>query len=187
MRTLVICGIALGFVLTGCKQTQKPLAQDNVDIIDSEYGISKAYSNIAPIKGSNVKGTVTFEKVQNGVLIKADIEGLTPGKHGFHIHEKGDCGNNGENAGGHFNPTKAKHGGPDDAERHVGDLGNIEADANGHGHYEKVDKVVQLTGKDSIVGKSIIIHEKEDDFKTEPSGNSGSRVACGLIEEGEAK
>jgi Cu-Zn family superoxide dismutase len=125
---------------------------------------------------------VTFTKVKGGVQIIADIDGLTPGKHGFHVHEFGDCGKNGDAAGAHFNPTNQKHGGPDSPERHVGDFGNLEANSHGHAHYERIDKLIQLEGKNSIIGRSIMIHADEDDFTTQPTGASGARIGCGVIE-----
>ena len=111
-----------------------------------------------------------------------DLAGLKPGKHGLHIHEKGDCSApDAASAGAHFNPAHSHHGGPDTAERHAGDFGNVEADASGKVHVELKDKNMKLSGPDSIMGKSVVVHEKEDDLKTDPSGNSGARVACGMI------
>ncbi|WP_039358819.1 superoxide dismutase family protein [Candidatus Protochlamydia amoebophila] len=144
--------------------------------------IKKAKAVVHGVNDNKVRGTVTFTKVSGGVKIIADVVGLTPGKHGFHIHEFGDCGKNGEAAGAHFNPMNQKHGGPDSLERHVGDFGNLEADSHGHAHYERVDKFIELDGKNSIIGRSIMIHADEDDFKTQPSGASGARIGCGTIE-----
>jgi len=118
----------------------------------------------------------------NEVQVVADIQNLTPGKHGFHIHEKGDCSAaDASSAGGHFNPTHQHHGGPMTAEHHTGDLGNIEADASGKAHLDWKGKM-QMSGADSIIGKSVVVHEKEDDLKSDPAGNSGARIACGVIE-----
>lgn len=142
----------------------------------------KAICVIQPKTGSQVIGAVTFSEVEGGVRIIADIGGLTPGKHGFHIHEHGDCSaHDGSTAGGHFNPTGKKHGGPDSAERHMGDLGNLEANEYGFAHYDRVDKGLSLEGQYSIIGKSIVIHEGEDDLKSDPTGNSGARIGCGEI------
>ncbi len=142
--------------------------------------LKEAFVLIQPIDNSNVSGKVTFTEVPGGVKIVADINGLTPGEHGFHIHEHGDCsGSHGSAAGSHYNPTNKKHGGPDSPERHLGDFGNIVADQNGHGHYEHLDKDLNLN---SILGRSIIIHADRDDLTTQPTGNSGARIACGLIE-----
>lgn len=149
----------------------------------AEEQVTKAKAVVHATKGNHVSGTVLFTQEKDGLRIVADIDGLTPGKHGFHVHEKGDCSaHDASSAGGHFNPTKKLHGGPDSFERHVGDFGNLEADSNGHAHYDRVDKVASLNGPDSIVGKSIIVHAKEDDLRTQPTGDAGARVGCGLIE-----
>jgi superoxide dismutase, Cu-Zn family len=143
--------------------------------------VTKATATLEPKSGSQVTGTVTFTKVGDEVQVVADIQNLTPGKHGFHIHEKGDCSAaDAASAGAHFNPTMKHHGGPTSLDRHAGDLGNIEADASGKAHLDWKGKL-SLTGKDSIISKSVVVHEKEDDLKTDPSGNSGARVACGTI------
>ena len=143
--------------------------------------VTKAAAQLEAKSGSQVTGTVTFTKVGDEVQVVADIQNLKPGKHGFHIHEKGDCSAaDAASAGAHFNPTAQHHGGPTTAEHHSGDLRNIEADASGKAHLDWKGKL-SLSGKDSIVGKSVVVHEKEDDLKTDPSGNSGARVACGAI------
>jgi Cu-Zn family superoxide dismutase len=143
---------------------------------------TKATCKLESKSGSKVTGTITFTKSGDDVQVVADITGLTPGKHGFHIHEKGDCSAaDAASAGAHFNPSQHKHGGPATTERHDGDLGNIETDASGKTHLDWKGQL-SLSGADSIIGKSIVVHEKEDDLKTDPSGNSGSRVACGAIE-----
>jgi Cu-Zn family superoxide dismutase len=84
-------------------------------------------------------------------------------------------------AGGHFNPEGKSHGAPMDMSRHMGDMGNLEADESGKAHLEYVDATLQLNGPDSILGRSLIIHKNEDDLKTQPTGNAGPRVACGVI------
>ena len=145
--------------------------------------VREAIVHVHPVKGGNPKGTVKFIRVPGGVRVIADITGLSPGKHGFHVHEHGDCGGDAaSHAGGHFNPTNSKHGGPDSDDRHAGDLGNVTAEANGVAHYDYIDHMISFEGKDSIIGKSIVIHADEDDFKTQPTGNSGARIACGIIE-----
>jgi Cu-Zn family superoxide dismutase len=144
--------------------------------------ITKATAKLEPKSGSAVTGTVTFTKSGNEIQVVADLQNLTPGQHGFHIHEKGDCGTaDASSAGGHFNPTHQHHGGPATAARHAGDLGNVEADASGKAHLDWKGKL-SLGGADSIIGKSVVVHEKEDDLKTDPAGNSGARIACGVIE-----
>ena len=143
--------------------------------------VMKAAAQLEAKSGSQVTGTVTFTKVGDEVQVVADIQNLKPGKHGFHIHEKGDCSAaDAASAGAHFNPTQKHHGGPMTADHHAGDLGNIEADASGKAHLDWKGKL-SLSGKDSIIGRSVVVHEKEDDLKTDPSGNSGARIACGTI------
>jgi superoxide dismutase, Cu-Zn family len=143
--------------------------------------VNKASAQLESKSNSKVTGTVTFAKVGDEVQVVADIQNLTPGKHGFHIHDKGDCSApDAASAGPHFNPTQKHHGGPDTADHHSGDLGNITADASGKAHLDWKGKL-SLTGTNSIVGKSVVVHEKEDDLKTDPSGNSGARIACGAI------
>lgn len=143
--------------------------------------VTKATAQLESKSNSKVTGTVTFTKVGDEVHVVANILNLTPGKHGFHIHEKGDCSApDAASAGAHFNPTQQHHGGPATLDHHTGDLGNIETDASGKTHLDWKGKL-SLSGKDSIIGKSVVVHEKEDDLKTDPAGNSGARIACGVI------
>ena len=143
---------------------------------------TKATAVLHATSGSSVAGTVTFTATGGEVKVVADITGLTPGKHGFHIHEFGDCSSaDGKSAGGHFNPTNHQHGAPDATDRHAGDLGNIDADASGKAHLELTDTTMKLTGTDAIVGHAVIVHEKVDDLKTQPTGDAGGRIACGVI------
>jgi Cu-Zn family superoxide dismutase len=147
-----------------------------------EKKVTKATAVVHPTKGQTVTGTVKFEAAADGVKISWELTGLTPGKHGFHIHELGDCNcDDGKCAGGHFNPEGKKHGGPAAADRHVGDLGNIEADAKGVAKGESTDKLIALGGAHSIIGRSVMIHEKEDDLATDPTGNAGGRIGLGAI------
>lgn len=176
------------FALVGCNTADTHSKEKDKDKKEPEtaFGQSKpqkAKAILKPTKNSQVHGVVLFSALADGVKIVADVDGLTPGNHGFHIHEKGDCSAaDGSSAGGHFNPDNKKHGAPDSAIRHVGDLGNLEADETGHAHYERIDTVIALDGPHSIIGRSIIVHTDPDDFTTQPTGNSGPRVACGLIE-----
>ena len=143
---------------------------------------TKAVAVLHPTKDSNVEGIVTFTKSGDETKIVADITGLTPGKHGFHIHEFGDCSSpDGKAAGGHFNPTNNPHAGHDVAQRHEGDMGNIEADSSGKAHLELTDSMMTMTGEKSIIGHGVIVHEKADDLKSQPTGDAGGRVACGVI------
>jgi superoxide dismutase, Cu-Zn family len=143
----------------------------------------KAIAVLHPTAGNNVSGTVTFTEVADGVQVQAEITGLSPGKHGFHVHEFGDCSASDlALAGPHFNPTNKPHAGPDAAERHVGDMGNVEADASGAAKLNYVDHEISLTNDQrSVIGRSVIVHAKADDLKTPPAGDSGARIACGVI------
>lgn len=143
-----------------------------------EKKTQKAVCELSPLRGSGVTGTVTFTVVKDGLKIVADVQGLTPGKHGFHIHEGTDC----SKPGGHFNPVDMHHGTPPNMMRHVGDMGNLIANASGKAHYEYVDDMISFEGNNSIIGKVMIIHAHEDDLVGQPSGNSGPFVACGKIE-----
>jgi len=144
---------------------------------------SKAIAVLYPTAGNKVSGTVTFTGVADGVRVHAEIAGLTPGKHGFHVHEFGDCSAaDASSAGGHFNPTSQPHAGPDAAARHEGDMGNVEADASGNAKLDYVDHQISLTDDaKSTIGRSVVVHAKADDLKTQPSGDSGPRIACGVI------
>ncbi len=143
---------------------------------------AKAVAALHPTDGNKVRGVVTFTKDGDKVKVVADIEGLTPGKHGFHLHEWGDCSSkDGAAAGGHFNPSAMPHGAPADAKRHEGDLGNIDADQNGKAHLEFTDSVLKLEGQGSVIGRGVIVHANPDDLKTQPTGNAGGRQACGVI------
>lgn len=133
-------------------------------------------------EGNEVSGTVHFAKTDSGVIVTVHMKGLTPGKHGFHIHEFGDCSAaDGTSAGGHFNPDGHEHGNPMGEMRHVGDLGNVDANEEGIAQMEHLDKLLKLNGENSIIGRSIIVHADEDDLTSQPTGNAGARVACGVI------
>lgn len=152
---------------------------------DGLYGleIEKAVCVIRGTDGNeNVAGTVTFTEHKDGVFIEARMTGLAPGAHGFHIHEFGDLSTtDGKSAGGHFNPEGHEHSGPSSEQRHEGDLGNIVADANGVAVYSRYDDELNLLGEHSILGRAVIIHAGEDDQRSQPTGNAGSRVGYGVI------
>ena len=144
-----------------------------------------AKAELAPASKSNVKGTIEFKDVDGGVEVTATVEGLKAGDHAYHVHEKGDCSApDATSAGGHFNPSNHKHGAPDAEEHHEGDFGNLTADKSGKATKTFTMKGITLAaGPTSIIGKGFIIHDKIDDFKTQPTGNAGARVACGVIVE----
>lgn len=136
------------------------------------------------VKDSAVLGSVSIMEMNDGLQIEASVANVSAGKHGFHVHEKGDCGDEGKAAGGHFNPQKVAHGFmPKDGQMHAhtGDMGNIEAGADGKGKLSIFLPGVHLIAKDpSVAGLAVILHEKEDDFG-QPTGNAGGRIGCGII------
>ena len=137
---------------------------------------------LVPLGSSKAAGTLRAEQRSDGVWITGDVSGLSPGKHGFHIHERGDCSApDGSSAGPHFAPASKTHGDPMSPQHHAGDLGNIQADADGTATIAYLAKDVTLKGNNAIDGRALVIHGGEDDLKTQPSGNSGTPVACGVI------
>ncbi len=144
--------------------------------------VTRAVAPLRPLGQSGVSGTVAFTKTEGGVKVAAKLSGLTEGAHGFHVHEFGDCSApDGSSAGGHFNPAGAPHAGPTDAHRHAGDMGNLSAGKDGTATVEYVDTQVSFEGPNSILGRGVIVHTNPDDLKTQPTGNAGGRIACGVV------
>lgn len=170
--TLVLgCLLCASFAAPACSSASK-----------GEEGA--AIAALEPLGDSGVRGTVQFTRVApNRMRVRAQVQGLTPGLHGFHIHEFGDCSApDGSSAGEHFNPEGKSHGGPEGPDHHLGDLGNIEADAGGRAAISMTTDIVTLdAGPRGILGRAVIVHAEPDDLKTDPSGNSGARLACGVI------
>ncbi len=144
---------------------------------------TQARATLVAIGNSGVAGEINFAQSGGKVKITGTVTGLTPGEHGFHVHEKGDLSDTekGESVGGHFNPDMKDHGRPSDTTRHAGDFGNITANDQGVAEINVEDAVVKMDGANSIVGRSIVIHAQADRF-TQPSGDAGGRVAFGKIE-----
>jgi len=171
--------------LTGCTAMHRHGDHEGHGHHDHAHhgGSPAAHAKLEATRGHSVSGMVMFHQEEGGVFMHARLSGLTPGQeHGFHIHEKGDCSSgDGLSAGGHFNPAGKPHG-PQDAEHHAGDLPALKADANG-----KADLRVKLpglgigSGVADIVGRGLIVHAQPDDYRTQPTGNSGARVACAVI------
>ena len=143
----------------------------------------KATATLEPRSGSTVSGTVSFQTVGQKVRVEASIAGLTPGEHGFHVHEVGDCSAaDATSAKGHFNPAAKAHGHHGGAERHAGDMPNLVADSSGKATLAAELEMLSLTeGPSGILKRSVVIHADPDDYKSQPAGNSGKRVACGVI------
>ncbi|KAF1049400.1 superoxide dismutase family protein [Xylophilus sp.] len=147
----------------------------------------QASADIAPtgaISPNPTVGKVKLLALSHGVLISGEVSGLAPNSiHGFHIHEKGDCGDNGNASGGHFNPTGAVHDRFGAPGTHAGELPSLQADANGVARFSVTSHAVSLTegAPDNILGRALIVHRDPDDFVTQPAGNSGPRIGCAVI------
>lgn len=173
------------FILNGCmahKMHHHKMKNMMKHSKTARQHIKSAVAILAATDGNSVTGSVWFAKAEGGLKITAQITGLEPGTHGIHIHQYGDCSSgDGKSAGGHFNPGKVEHGGPEAEVRHIGDLGNIVADANGNAALEIFDSRLAFHGPHSIIGRGLIIHAKADDLVSQPTGAAGVRVACGVI------
>jgi Cu-Zn family superoxide dismutase len=173
MKKIIFGIVAIGLLIFSCKSSS---TNDNGKKMDITFE-SKS--------GSSIKGNAIFTEINGEVSLVAKLTGMKPGVHAIHIHEKADCSaTDAASAGGHWNPTFKKHGKWGDAEHHKGDIGNFTADVDGNATVIfKTDEWCIGCGdatKD-ILGKGLIIHEKADDYLTQPTGNAGGRVACSAI------
>jgi Cu-Zn family superoxide dismutase len=150
-------------------------------------GKASATANLAPtgaISPNPTVGRVTFTALDHGVRVAGEVRGFVPGtEHGFHIHEKGDCGDNGNASGGHFNPAGGKHGKFGAPGSHAGELPSLVADASGVARFSVDVHSISLTegAANNVVGRALVVHRDRDDFTSQPAGNSGPRIACALI------
>jgi Cu-Zn family superoxide dismutase len=180
MRIALLATCAAFGMVAACSTTPPPAATTPAP--DTSHD---AVANLAAASGSLVSGKLTLMPMGGGVHIAGDIGGLAPGStHGFHIHEKGDCSAaDASSAGGHFNPTASAHGRADTPPHHAGDIDNIVADAGGVAHVNT--HVVGITlgdgGSNDVAGRAIVVHAAPDDYASQPSGNAGARIACGVI------
>lgn len=192
MRAVLV--IAAVLALAACSRSESPPAAD-IPPAPADTGApppegatptQQHHVSLAATAGNQAAGSLDLTAAGDGVKIAGSITGLKADtEHGFHIHEKGDCSApDASSAGEHFNPTSQPHGDPNGAEHHAGDIPNVRADAQGTAQVDATVSGVTLHdgGANDIVGKAIIVHEKADDYKTQPSGNSGDRIACGVIE-----
>ncbi|MGJ7507173.1 superoxide dismutase family protein [Variovorax sp. GT1P44] len=147
-------------------------------------------ANLAPtgaISPNLTMGKVNFKALEHGVRVEGEVRGLPPGtEHGFHIHEKGDCGDNGNASGGHFNPSGGTHGKFAAPGSHAGELPSLVADSSGVARFSVDVHTISLTegAANNVVGRALVVHRDRDDFTTQPAGNSGPRIACAVITRG---
>jgi Cu-Zn family superoxide dismutase len=168
MKKLALISIAILITaaLAACRSSRGPMAT----------------ATLQPSEGQTAKGTVHFQDTADGTEVIVDLTGVPPGTHGFHVHEKGDCGNNGQNAGGHFNPTGMVHGAPDAVSHHAGDFGNVTTEPNGEVHTRFTTRSVTVKeGTSSAIGHAVVLHASPDDLVSQPTGNAGARIACGVV------
>ena len=143
-----------------------------------------AVAELQPTKGSSTSGTITFTQAGDKVRVAGDVRGLRPDQeHGFHIHEAGDCSSgDGMSTKGHFNPQGKPHAHPSTSERHAGDMPALKADAYGNARVDaRLDIISVNAGPTSVIGRGLIVHAAPDDYKTQPTGNAGARLACAII------
>lgn len=169
----VLTGLLAALMVSVAGAQRSPEEHDAHDLPQA------AVAKLIPTVGNSVNGIIELKQREDGVHLTGEVWNLTPGEHGFHIHEFGDLrAPDGESAGGHYNPDGHKHGGPDDQERHAGDLGNITAGRNGRA---KVDLLAKGLKLHFVIGRSLVVHAEKDDLSSQPSGNAGPRVAVGVI------
>ncbi len=168
--------VALSLGLISCAEQKEKASSPE------EMTARKAVAQMQATEGNSATGTVTFTETANGMHVVAEFQNVPQGEHGFHIHEFGDCSSgDGKSAGGHFNPDGYDHAGPDAQMRHVGDLGNISADASGVARKDFVDAILTFDGDHSILNKGVILHAAPDDLTSQPTGAAGARISCGVI------
>jgi Cu-Zn family superoxide dismutase len=183
---------AASALLAGCGQRDKPPATADSPgtpsapaPADTPPPPSGAMVQLAPTQGHNASGTLTLAAEGDSVRLTGTLQGLSPnGEFGFHIHEKGDCSApDASSAGAHFNPANAEHGNPQGNMHHAGDMLNARSDAQGMATVDVVASGVSLGNgqPNDVHGKAVVLHEKADDYASQPAGNSGARIACGVI------
>lgn len=173
----IIIGLALVASLSAC-------SADKVGTAHHEMKTDNLIAYLNPTVGNEgIQGQVMFHQRGDKVQVTVHIEGLPSNStHGFHVHEYGDCSApNATSAGGHFNPSNMNHGAPHDTERHVGDLGNLVSNREGTVEYEIADSHLAMSGAQSILGRAVVVHAQADDLTSQPVGNAGARVLCGVI------
>lgn len=172
MRMLPLSLLALA--VSACAGTHARHAED---------GVRAARVSLASTQGQLARGELQLRQQADGVHVTGTLQGLKPdAEHGFHVHEKGDCSAlDASSAGGHYNPTGSAHGNPMSGPHHAGDVPNVRADASGRAQVDVRIGGVSLGAANDIIGRAIVVHADPDDYASQPAGNSGARIACGVI------
>ena len=171
--------ISVSILLMGCERVQQ-----QAGVLPTETPAEQAHAAIGSLNDSGVTGMAVFTQNGDQITLTAEIQGASPGLHAIHIHANGDCSApDGTSAGGHWNPTDVAHGQWGEDEFHLGDIGNITVGEDGTGRITLTTDLWEIgTGSDvDVVGKGIIVHADADDFVSQPSGNAGARIGCGVI------
>mgnify|MGYP003111825821 CR=1 FL=1 len=178
----IVYPFALASAVAACGQDTE-VVETQAAVESQAEAFSELVAVLHPASGSDVEGVVLFSNTDEGVRVGAQVNGLAPmSSHGFHIHEFGDCRDaDAGSAGGHFNPHGQPHGAPDAERRHIGDLGNLVTNGAGVAQTNVVDPELSFAGADSILGRAVVIHAGADDLQSQPSGDAGARIACGVI------
>lgn len=193
MKSRFLLALVLCAVLAACGSNESAAPEGSTEVPATSVtptGAASPASAIAQLdskSGTSAKGDLQFTATDGAVAVTGELSGLTAGtEHGFHVHEKGDCSSaDAESAGPHWNPTNAQHGSPtgDASTRHLGDLPNVVADAEGRAMITGavVGATLRDGGANDIIGKAVVVHAQRDDYVSQPAGNSGNRIACGVV------
>lgn len=185
MKSILTLAVAPLFLLSACMAPETSSVEEEVTHTTATHTTMSSdapmhlVAVVHPTEGNTASGVVHFDAVDGGVQISGEISGISSGLHGFHIHQYGDCSAaDGTSAGGHYNPAGVDHAGPDAEVSHMGDLGNIEANADGVATFDAIFPAVDMA---MITGRGLIVHAGEDDLTSQPTGAAGARLGCGVI------
>ena len=191
VHRLSLLPFAAAIALSACKQETPPVTSASPAAgmsTNAPTSASSATAMLSPTEGKTAQGTLKFEAGDGGVKVSGSLSGLKPGaEHGFHVHEKGDCSApDASSAGGHLNPDQQPHGNVSQGPHHAGDAPNVKADDSGNADVSVTLPGLEIGtgGAKDVIGKAVVVHEGPDDYQSQPAGNSGGRIACGVINGG---
>lgn len=182
---LLLLGLAA--LVAACSRAEAPAEAVTPPVPAPTAALAPATADVDVLSasGSSVTGRLHLTGANGGVAVQGELRGLQPGsEHGFHFHEIGDCtAPDAASAGDHFNPDNADHGGPGSAPKHLGDLPNVTADSQGVARVQTVVSGASLDdgGTHDLAGRAVVLHEKADDYVSQPAGDAGGRIACGVV------